>query len=109
MCKQPKFLPVFLFLLWNAKGHIIILIGVVIAGGFFLSFEGYKVTSCNNIAHSYLEAIYAAFITALTIGYGDIIPAGPIGRIVAVILGIVGMMFVGVVVGATIEALKRTS
>lgn len=51
------------------------------------------------------EALYLTAITALTVGYGDISPATPIGRIAAVVAGLVGVLFVGIVVAVATRAL----
>lgn len=55
------------------------------------------------------DCIYLAFITALTIGYGDITPSTLLGRIISIILGIIGMIFIGVIVAASIKALEKAS
>lgn len=53
-------------------------------------------------------SLYLSLITALTIGYGDLSPAGPCGRFVAVLLGFSGILVLGVVVAAVTKALERT-
>jgi len=54
------------------------------------------------------SSIYFAFITGLTIGYGDITPVTTLGRIVAVFTGICGTVFVGLVVAINTRSLKAT-
>jgi voltage-gated potassium channel len=49
---------------------------------------------------------YWSFITALTIGYGDIRPDKKSTRILSVIIGMLGIMFTGIIVAATTKALK---
>lgn len=51
------------------------------------------------------KAIYFAFVTGLTIGYGDITPETTIGRIVAILIGLTGMVFMGIVVGIATRSL----
>jgi Ion channel len=48
------------------------------------------------------SAIYFSFVTALSIGYGDIIPVGPL-RIVAVIEGIAGLLVFGCVISKLVS------
>lgn len=51
------------------------------------------------------ESIYFAFITALSIGYGDIAPKTPGGRVLSVLIGLVGMVFIGLSVAVATRAL----
>ena len=68
----------------------------------------------NGVAFSLVEgkdvgsSIYFAFITAFTIGYGDITPVTTLGRIVAVFTGLVGTIFVGLIVAINTRALRET-
>ena len=53
-------------------------------------------------------ALYFAFVTGLTIGYGDIVPVSAAGRIVSIVLGFVGILFTGLVVAVAVRALQQT-
>jgi hypothetical protein len=54
------------------------------------------------------ESMYFAFITGLTIGYGDIEPVTPGGRMVSVGIGIIGMLLTGMTVAVATRALADT-
>jgi len=68
----------------------------------------------NSWAISYLEklpigdALYFAFITGLTIGYGDIVVKTPVGRILAVLIGFIGVLFSGLVIAVAVRALRES-
>ena len=53
------------------------------------------------------DALYFAFITGLTIGYGDIVPHTAIGRFIAVLLGLVGILFTGLVVAVAVRRVRE--
>ena len=50
----------------------------------------------------FATAIYFSFVTALSIGYGDVIPTGPL-RILAVIEGIAGLLVFGCVISKLVS------
>jgi len=54
------------------------------------------------------EALYFSFITGLTIGYGDIVVKTPFARMVAVLLGLIGMIASGILVAASIRAVEKS-
>ncbi len=54
------------------------------------------------------KAIYFAFITGLSIGYGDITPETPWGRVVSVLIGMIGMVFTGMTIAVATRALNDT-
>ena len=68
----------------------------------------------NAAAIAYLEkmpfadALYFTFITGLTVGYGDIAPVTPMGRVVAVLTGLLGMLITGLIVAVAVFSLKKT-
>jgi voltage-gated potassium channel len=55
------------------------------------------------------DAIYFAFITGLSIGYGDISPETAVGKVVSIAIGLVGMLFVGLTVAIATRALAKTA
>ena len=54
------------------------------------------------------NSMYLSFITAFTIGYGDITPVTIIGRVLSVIIGIIGIVFTGLVIAIATRALAST-
>jgi voltage-gated potassium channel len=52
------------------------------------------------------DAVYFAFVTALTIGYGDIVAHSVAGRVVSILLGVVGILFTGLVVSVAVHAVR---
>ena len=51
------------------------------------------------------DAIYFAFITAFTVGFGDLAPKSHGARVVAVALSFMGLILVGIVVAVAVHAL----
>jgi hypothetical protein len=54
------------------------------------------------------ESLYFAFITGLSVGFGDIAPQTTAGRIISVAIALVGVIFVGLVVAVATRALADT-
>jgi len=54
------------------------------------------------------DGIYYAFITGLTIGYGDIAAATAWGRVFSVAIGLIGTLFAGLIVAVASRALHDT-
>ena len=55
-----------------------------------------------------VETMYLAYITALTIGYGDLTPESGLSRLIAIGIGVLGIVFTGLIVAATLKALELT-
>ncbi|KAA0139117.1 potassium channel family protein [Gimesia chilikensis] len=58
---------------------------------------------------SFGDAVYFSMITGLTIGYGDITPETPMGKIISVGIGLVGMIVVGLVIAIATRSLHETA
>ena len=52
-------------------------------------------------------AFYWSFITALTIGYGDIRPLEKSTRLLSILIGLLGIMFTGIIVAITVAATRN--
>jgi|APLow6443716910_1056828.scaffolds.fasta_scaffold493387_1 voltage-gated potassium channel len=94
---RQKFLSAFLQLLrvtspiWGVLVVFIALLGLV-----FSLIEKIRI----------FEGIYHAFITALTIGYGDITAHTRLGMAISVLIGIIGMVTSGIIVALAFQAVK---
>lgn len=51
-----------------------------------------------------LSALYWSFITATTVGYGDIRPASRGARVLAVLIALCGLVLFGVIVAIAVQA-----
>ncbi len=49
------------------------------------------------------DSIYWAFVTALTVGYGDFRPTKKLSKVLALIIALVGMMLFGIIVAITVN------
>jgi len=55
------------------------------------------------------ESIYFAFVSGLTIGYGDLAPKTLVTRVLAIIIGICGVLVTALVAAMAVKALARDS
>jgi voltage-gated potassium channel len=49
------------------------------------------------------DGLYWSFITATTVGYGDIRPLKKVSKVLSVLIAIVGMMLTGLIIAITIR------
>ena len=88
----------FFTMTWNLRTLYLMLLALIMAGAV-------AIAATEKV--SFGKAVYFAFITGLTVGYGDIVPATALGRVISVLLGLTGILFTGVVVAVTVEAVRR--
>jgi hypothetical protein len=55
------------------------------------------------------ESIYFAFVSGLTIGYGDLAPKSLLTRMLAILIGICGVLLTGLVAAIAVKALTALS
>ncbi len=53
------------------------------------------------------DALYWAFITATTVGYGDIRPMSRLSKALSVMIALVGMVFTGIMVALAVNAVTK--
>jgi voltage-gated potassium channel len=87
----------FLRITWNLRTLYLMLLALIMAGAV-------AIAATEKV--SFGKAVYFSFITGLTVGYGDIVPATAIGRIISVLLAVVGILFTGLVVAASVQAVR---
>lgn len=69
---------------------------IIVLGGVIGLLEGWTVP----------ESIYFAFISGLTIGYGDLVPTMFLTRVLAIFIGICGILLTALVAAITVKALS---
>ncbi len=94
-----SFIHVFFRLVWHLRSLYLALLSWIMAGAVVIA--GVEKMPIG-------EALYFAFITGLTIGYGDIVATTTFGRIMSVLLGFVGVLFPGLVIAVAVHALRET-
>ena len=83
----------------KGRNILLILIASIFAGGLLLALLDGKPLG---------EGVYLALITATTIGYGDLSPETWAARVVAVAIGVNGLLLTGIVVALAVKALELT-
>ena len=81
-------------LFYTAPVLITLLLVIVVLGHFIGKLEGW----------SSLDALYHSFITATTVGYGDMHPTKKLSKVLAVVIAFVGLVFNGIVVSVAIRS-----
>lgn len=101
--KKPKQFQLFMknvlrlsLVVRGVLGMLIVLI--VVNGCVIARFEHIKIA----------DSLYFAFVTAFTIGYGDISPVTAGGRIFSLLVGLMGLIFTGLIVAIATRALAHT-
>ena len=95
---------------WSLQQLICFWLGIIIVFGFIYWVAGIGMgwglqagnTEIRPDLNGLGTAIYFSFVTALSIGYGDIIPVGPL-RILAVTEGIAGLLIFGCVISKLVS------
>jgi len=54
---------------------------------------------------SILDSVYFAFVSGLTIGYGDLAPKSLLARALAILIGVCGVLFTALLAGVAVKAL----
>ncbi|MGA0334086.1 MAG: potassium channel family protein [Kiritimatiellia bacterium] len=52
------------------------------------------------------DGMYFAWVTAFTVGYGDVVPGSALSRICALAIALTGMIFTGIWVAVAVNAVK---
>jgi len=77
-----------------------ILLGLIVALGLVIgTIEGWSVH----------ESIYFAFVSGLTIGYGDLAPKSLLTRLLAILIGICGVLVTALVAAIAVKALTAAT
>jgi voltage-gated potassium channel len=89
----------FFHAIWRVRAVILVLIALIMAGAV-------AVTLVEKMP--FADTLYFAFVTGLTIGYGDIVLHSPFGRFVAILIGLIGILFTGLLVAVLVHAVRES-
>ncbi|CAN7368179.1 MULTISPECIES: potassium channel family protein [Ensifer] len=56
-----------------------------------------------------MDTLYFTFVTGLTIGYGDLVPSHLSSRVLALLIGLTGIVLTGLVAAVSVQALRTTA
>jgi len=54
------------------------------------------------------DGLYWSFITATTVGYGDIRPTRKISKVLSIMIAFIGMVFTGIVIALAVNSVTTT-
>jgi len=90
------FIAAHLGLLYELSGALAAFVLVIVVAGVLVSrFDKLPIG----------DAIYFAFITAFTVGFGDLTPKSHGARVVTIVLSFMGLILVGIVVAVAVHSL----
>jgi hypothetical protein len=94
-----RFTDYFFGAVWHVKSIFLALIALIMAGAV-------AITVIEKMPFS--DTLYFAFVTGLTIGYGDIVMKTPGGRLIALMIGLIGILFTGLMVAVLVYAVRES-
>ncbi|RUL78824.1 potassium channel family protein [Dyella choica] len=95
--------------LWHLRGILAILLVLFVLLSMAMYYGGGTVDTITRTRSSPGETFYFCMVTALTIGYGDVVPTTILGRIIAVLLGLQGVLMTGVIAGSTVYGIQAAA
>jgi voltage-gated potassium channel len=95
--------------LWYLRVFLASLLVIFLVLSAVMYYGGGPVDTATRTPSSPEQTLYFCSITALTIGYGDVVPTTTLGRIDSVLLGLVGLLITGIVTAASVRAVQSTS
>jgi hypothetical protein len=94
-----RFTDYFFRAIWHVKSIFLALIALIMIGAV-------AITVIEKMPFS--DTLYFAFVTGLTIGYGDIVMKTPGGRLLALMIGLIGILFTGLMVAVLVYAVRES-
>jgi voltage-gated potassium channel len=92
--------------LWHLRAILAMLLILFLTLSVAMYSVGGAVDATTRTQSTLGQTFYFCAVTALTIGYGDVIPTTTLGRIVAVSLGLLGVLITGVVTASAVYAIQ---
>jgi len=93
----------------HLRGLLFILLTVFIVFSIVMYYFGGAVDAASRTPATPGQVAYFCAITALTIGYGDVVPTTDVGRLIAVLLGFQGVLITGLVTAAAVYGVQAAA
>ena len=90
--------------LWHLRALLAFQLALFMLFSVVMYYVGGPVDSATRTPSSFGQTLYLCSITALTIGYGDVVPTTTLGRIDSVLLGVLGVLITGVITAVGVHA-----
>jgi voltage-gated potassium channel len=92
--------------LWHLRSVLLVLFLLFLLQSVAMYYLGGPVDTVTHAPATPARVGYFCAITALTIGYGDVIPTTDTGRILAVSLGMLGVLITGLITAAAVYGVQ---
>ncbi|MFM0500727.1 ion channel [Paraburkholderia caffeinilytica] len=92
--------------LWHLRAILVMLLILFLILSVAMYYVGGAVDAATRTQSSLGRTFYFCAVTALTIGYGDVVPTTTPGLIIAVLLGLLGVLITGVVTASAVYAIQ---
>jgi len=94
-----RFTSHFFYISWRVRSVILSLIALIVIGAMVIAYVEKM---------PFGDALYFSFVTGLTIGYGEIVAKTVLGRLVALLIGLIGIVFTGMVVAVAVRSVQKS-
>jgi voltage-gated potassium channel len=94
---------------WHLRAILGGLIGIFVLLSVAMYYLGGAVDVATRNAAPMGRVFYFCAVTALTIGYGDVVPTTFVGQFAAVLLGVQGVMVTGMVTGVIVYSVQTVA
>jgi voltage-gated potassium channel len=54
------------------------------------------------------DSFYWSFVTATTVGYGDLRPTGKISKCLSILIALIGLIFTGIIIAIALQAASHS-
>ncbi|MGF6970328.1 voltage-gated potassium channel [Paraburkholderia sp. WC7.3g] len=95
--------------LWYLRGILAGLLVLFVLLTLGMHYFGGPVETVNRTPSPIGQTLYFCAITALTIGYGDVVPTTTFGRIDAILLGLIGLLITGLITAAAVRGVQEAA
>ncbi|TCK37071.1 voltage-gated potassium channel [Paraburkholderia sp. BL8N3] len=96
-------------IIWYLRSILAALLAIFVLLSAVMYYADGPIEAANGAPPSFGQTPYFCTVTALTIWYGDVLPTTILGRIDAILLGVVGVLMTGVVTAAAVRSLEQAS